>query len=250
LDYLRSLAWFLLPPEGLFWIIGIAGVILVRWRRTGMVLMSSASALLVVFSLPVTADLLLLQTRQPTDTFTGLNGVSAAVVVLSGDVQRTGPEYGLALPGPLTMERLRWGADVHRQSGLPILLSGGRIDPQDSPLAEIMGESLARDFRVPDYWIENQSRNTAENAAFSAKILRARGISTAVVVTHAWHMRRAAAAFQHAGIGVIRAPVPGLKSPQGIDMLIPTTGALRMSSFGMHELIGAVFYQLLGYPVW
>ena len=62
-----------------------------------------------------------------------------------------------------------------------------------------MADSLRDDFQVPVSWVEDASDDTWENAAFSAEILKKRGIHSVYVVTQGWHMRRAMLAFRHAG---------------------------------------------------
>lgn len=47
---------------------------------------------------------------------------------------------------------------------------------------------------------EDRSRNTAENARFAARLLRARGFGRALVVTDRHHLPRALAAFRLAGL--------------------------------------------------
>src|SRR5690606_5217230 len=52
-----------------------------------------------------------------------------------------------------------------------------------------------------DIWVENQSRNTAENAQFSKQVLDSlKFTGTAYLITSASHMRRAMACFNKYGI--------------------------------------------------
>src|SRR5690606_32234594 len=48
-----------------------------------------------------------------------------AIVVLGGGVQAQAPEYGEAQPGPHTLQRLRYGAWLARQTGKPLGFAGG-----------------------------------------------------------------------------------------------------------------------------
>ena len=99
-------------------------------------------------------------------------------------------------PGSLTLDRLRTGAALHRRTDLPILVTGGTTQPRTATVGVVMAESLRDDFRAPARWTEPKSDDTWENARFSAAILKAEGITSVYVVTHAWHMRRAVLAFQ------------------------------------------------------
>ena len=121
----------------------------------------------------------------------------AAILVLGAET-RTGPDG--ADVGPLTLERLRRAADLQRETGLPLLVTAGVTTRGAPPLAELMRQTLEESFRVPVRWVEPAARNTAENATRSAAILAPEGIASVLLVTHAWHMRRARAEVGRAGL--------------------------------------------------
>src|SRR5205085_6891262 len=54
--------------------------------------------------------------------------------------------------------------------------------------------------------VETRSKNTAENGAFSRDVLATRGIQRVLLVTSAYHMPRAVAAFRRAGLQVSPSP--------------------------------------------
>ena len=88
---------------------------------------------------------------------------------------------------------------------MPVVASGGRLG--DRVLAEIMRDALIAE-GVPreSIWLEGESNSTRENAAFSAKLLLPRGIRRIVLVTEAYHMRRAERDFLKEGFDVEPAP--------------------------------------------
>ncbi len=95
-----------------------------------------------------------------------------------------------------------------------ILISGGNGDlPFNRSVISDENEVTTRflrtaGVRVGDILYENKSRNTYENAVFTARFLRERANSNrCVLVTSAWHMRRAVGCFQKAGVVVL--PFPG-----------------------------------------
>jgi uncharacterized SAM-binding protein YcdF (DUF218 family) len=237
----------LLPPAGLFWTAALGAMVYLRWRRAGALLIGASFAGLLVLSLPITAYALLSSGEVPARVdLADLPAGDSAIVVLGADVRRDAPEYGTMTLGPLSLERVRYAARLHRRTGLPILVSGGRLLPDDRPIAALMRETLEEDFRVEVRWVEDRSRNTAENARFSTEFLRREGISTALVVTHAWHMRRALLAFRNLGIAVQPAPTLAPRQPTGFDMAIPSADALYDSFLGVHEFVGRLFYRLTG----
>jgi uncharacterized SAM-binding protein YcdF (DUF218 family) len=245
-ESLRTLAWILLPPAGLFWSAALGIVLYWRWRRAGAALVGGSAVALVALALPITSYGLLSLGVVPSgiDPSRSLPE-HAAIVVLGADLRRAAPEYGGLTLGPLSLERLRYAARLHRRTGLPVLVTGGRLRPDDPPIAALMSEALAEDFGIEARWVEDRSRNTAENARFSAELLRRDGISTVLVVTHAWHMGRALMAFRGLGMDVRPASTLAPHRPTDIDMVIPSVPALYGSFLGIHELVGRLFYRVV-----
>lgn len=240
---------FVLPPISLYILIALGWLIARRWRRTGHAISISAFIVLVVLSLPFVAAWMM----QPLEMYPALNpqrlpSGPQAIVILSGDTQSEAPEYGFDIPGPLTLERVRYGAFLHKKTELPILVSGGRFALFQKSLARQMQETLTNEFGVPVRWIEQRSLDTHENAVLSAEILQAEGIKTVFLVTHAWHMRRSMAAFRATGIEAIPAPTRFIREPTGIvEDFIPDASSLRASYFALHEYIGLLYYYVVGY---
>jgi uncharacterized SAM-binding protein YcdF (DUF218 family) len=87
--------------------------------------------------------------------------------------------------------------------------------------------------------------NTHDEANDVAAILKEHGWHRVLLVTNAWHMRRAAAVFKKAGVDVIRAPCSDSRS----DMINPTGlgDRCRALSCWMHEAIGYRLYQMRGW---
>jgi len=147
-------------------------------------------------------------------------------------------------PGLLTLDRLRTAAALQRRTGLPILATGGTAESDTEAVGLAMQQSLRDDFQTPARWVEAQSLDTWENARFSAGILRAEGITSVYVVTHAWHMKRALLAFQGTGLTVTAAPTPldAMNRPD-LDDFLPRASAWQTGYYAMHEWIGLVWYR-------
>ena len=174
------------------------------------------------------------------------SGSPAAIVILSAGRRAYAPEFQTGDRGTvdgLSLERLRYGACLARRTQLPVLVSGG-LNPV--PLGTLMADALSQDYGISPRWIEGKSINTAQNAMFSSAILKADGVRRVILVTHAWHMKRAVAAFEANGMTVIAAPT-AFYSPMPEDLLsaiTPSLATFRMSGYGMHELIGGIWYKL------
>jgi uncharacterized SAM-binding protein YcdF (DUF218 family) len=165
-----------------------------------------------------------------------------AIVVLGAEMVH-GREGGDI--GPLTLERLRAGAALHRRTGLPLLVTGGPLSPGSAPIAVLMARSLTTDFGAAPRWVEPRARDTRENAAFSAALLRGEGIGAAYLVTHAWHLPRAQAAFARQGLATAAAPVRLDRVPDGrLSEWLPRADHLGESWFFLREWAGRLVYAL------
>jgi len=130
-----------------------------------------------------------------------------AIVVLGGGTYFNAPEYGgIDTVGDGSLLRLRYAARLQRETGKPILVTGGKPLGNASSEAQQMKAVLEKEFNVPVQWAEDASDNTLENARYSYQLLQKTGIKRIYLVTHAWHMPRSAMAFQAAGFEVIPAP--------------------------------------------
>ncbi len=228
-----------LPPASLA-LVALLALLLLR-GRAGRALALLALVALVLLSLPVVSMALLASLDVPPDT--GAEPFPQAIVVLGGDVDRMGDPPGASL-GSLSLERVRAGAALHRQTGLPVLVSGGVVDDLPLTVGRLMAESMAADFNVPVRWTEAASPTTWENAEYSGSMLAAAGVSRVYLVTHAWHMRRSLLAFRRAGVGAVPAPVRPDPWPRfRAGEFLPRASAWVSSFYAMHEWVGLAYYS-------
>jgi uncharacterized SAM-binding protein YcdF (DUF218 family) len=237
--------YLLLPPADLL-ILALVGLVAGWWRRKlGALLVIAALVLLYGLSTPV-GSLLLIRGLQRDPPLATVAGIGDAIVVLSA-----GPQYDADAPGALGvdargLERLREAARLAKRTGLPVLVSGGPFWSGGPPIADQMRAVLEQDFGVPVAWVERQSRNTAENAIYSAALLHDAGIARIVLVTHAWHMPRARQSFAANGLQVVAAPVAPVRDVGGLRLgdFLPTAASLLTSSHALHEWIGIAWYRV------
>jgi uncharacterized SAM-binding protein YcdF (DUF218 family) len=89
--------------------------------------------------------------------------------------------------------------------------------------------------------IETASRNTLQNARQAAGALLPAGIRRILLVTSAWHMRRAEREFQRAGFEVIPAPTDHRSFPSeglGVRQWLPDPEALQLTHVVVKEWLG------------
>ncbi len=195
-EFARSLAGQLVVPPVSLMVAALLGALAVlRGARTGAWVTVLAAALLLALSTRLVSGLLLVSLDFPAWP---VDAPPPAAILVLGAETRSGPDG--ADVGPLTIERLRRAADLQRETGLPLLVTAGATTPGAPPLAELMRQTLEESFRVPVRWVEPAARHTSENATRSAAILAPEGIASVLLVTHAWHMRRARADVARAGL--------------------------------------------------
>ncbi len=100
------------------------------------------------------------------------------------------------------VRRIDRGIRLYQEGAAPhLLLSGGGVGPV--PEAEIMRRiALARGVPETALLVERGSRNTLENARESARLLRAHGGRSVLLVSDRSHLPRAALLFRLAGLRV------------------------------------------------
>lgn len=221
-------------------------LLLVGLRRLGTAALLASGLFVYLLSTPLVSTRLLsaLEPDGPLQRAEG--GLSPrAIVVLSAGLRRFAPEFGGETPDHLTLERMRYGAALERITGLPILVTGGYIGRSDQPIGRLMAEAYVADYGIAVRWVEAMAGNTYQNATLSRRILEAEGIDSIHLVTHAWHMPRAVAAFEYVGFKVVPAPTGFTKVTSGVDLvdLMPRSKSLTASAYAFHEWIGRLWYH-------
>jgi uncharacterized SAM-binding protein YcdF (DUF218 family) len=244
-EFVKGLA--LLP--GIICIGLVAGLLLATCRpRAGLLLLWLVTLGFYLLSAPFFANRLgvAVNTVPPLADVKQIDGAQA-IVVLSAGASATGPEFGGIMLDGITVARMRYAARLHRLTQLPILVSGGLILGVPRTLASAMKQSFEEEFGIPVQWVEERSPNTAANAAYSAEILSAAGVTKIVLVTHAAHMARAMALFEATGLAVIPAPTGftyvNTRFPRDF---VPRMSALETSYYALYELLGQAWYRLRG----
>jgi uncharacterized SAM-binding protein YcdF (DUF218 family) len=172
-----------------------------------------------------------------------------AIVVLSGFVERPTVSQPYPLISPDTYRRLAHGAWLYRHwRSVPILVCGGPPDDGQEPMAVTMQRWLeADDIPREMIWVEGRSQSTHENAVYGAEVLRRHGVSRVALVVEANSMPRASAAFEHAGIHVVPAPIRFAALAGDVSDVVPGWRAMARVGEVVHESLGLLWYRLRGW---
>jgi len=182
----KILSALILPPTSLI-LLALLGIVLSRKHpKIGKTVAAASLITLLILSLPITGNTLLHSLEKiPPITAAQLKDIQA-IVILGGGKNNNAPEYrGIDTINKWTLERVRYGARLQQQTSKPILVTGG-APYGGRPEADAMAETLKQDFHAKTIWVEDQSNDTTENAAYSAKKLKQHGVTHIALVSQIW----------------------------------------------------------------
>lgn len=191
--------------------------LMVLW---GILLLASLPAVVAFFMPPMPAWVEVMEHAQ-------------AVVVLGAG--RTGKRDGYRL-NTAGWQRAGAGIAEAQANGLPILFTGGPAGEHSE--ARLMAEAVHNYWPQAQVWLEENSANTWENAANSARMLHEKGVKRIILVTDRTQLPRALYCFRAQGIycrpvAASQLPTPGW---------MPSTTALVMLLEAYYEWLALGWY--------
>ncbi|WP_379126834.1 YdcF family protein [Paenibacillus sp. sgz500958] len=149
-----------------------------------------------------------------------INGAETSNPMTGGDA---GIILGMAMwgdePSPGLKERLDYGLKLYQEGKFKNFIVTGGLDQKDFKYTE--GEGM-RNYLIQqgvpesNIYVENEATTTYENLQFSKEIMDSEGWSSAVIITHTFHGRRAQEMAEEMGYGRIEL---GLTDSQTMSML-------------------------------
>lgn len=249
----KIFGFFALPSNVLI-TVGLAGVVLLltRFQRLASWLVVTSLVLIGVAGLSPLGNVLILPLEQRFPPWDASHGPPDGIVVLGGAIS---PDVSAAR-GVVALdeaaERITVAAELaHRYPDARIIFSGGSAallfdEPVEAPIAVRQFEALgvAHDRVIA----EEQSRNTIENAVFSRLLANPKPGERWLLITSAYHMPRAIAAFRAAGFPVEACPVDWrTRGPIDATRLFGAlSDGLGRTDTAVHEWVGLLAYRLSG----
>ena len=250
---LSKILWYLVNPANLLLVFLTFGVLLLwtRWRRFGRWLVGFATLVFLFLAVvPVGRwGFGVLENRFP--PLINLPQRVDGIIVAGGVVNPvTSKDRGqLDING--AVERIYEMAVLSRRyPKARLVFSGGSgsLLYQEYKEAHAVAPLLQQLGIDPGRVIfEDQSRNTAENAVFSYRIVQPKKAETWLLVTSAFHMPRTVGSFRQVGWNVTPYPVDyHTRKTKTIPVQFNFAGGLSSLGGTVHEFLGLLFYWLDG----
>lgn len=208
-------ASWILPP-GLFIIVLIVFTIyLSRFNFKLSLMLGTLTLIFYLMCTSLVADKTMgwLEQKYPPPNVEELNSADVIIMLGGGAIRDSQDVDGEGTLCASPANRLLTAVRLQKIFNLPILLSGGQVY-SDSGAEALIALRILQTLGVPPekILIEGKSVNTTQNAIFSAEILREKNLNKPILVTSAFHMRRAVLNFNQQGFEVIPCPT---------DFLVP-----------------------------
>ena len=238
---------FLALPLPILWLLLLA---LVVWRRrpASRALFAAAALFFALASLPAVGKLLTWGLVSTAPLFETMEAREyAAVVVPTAGTFDDGT--GRWWPGKNSVLRAAAGRELQRRLGIPLIVSGGALSPDQPP--EAVTTSVRLGLTGEAVWLETAGRDSAESAEKVAALLADQPVRSVLLVTSAAHVARMSAALRHHGLSVVAAPVglrPEALSSQawGVTDFIPRNSGLMLTRGALFEYAGIAYYLATG----
>ena len=251
---LSKILGFFAAPSNFLISIGVLGLVLLctRFTRLASWLIVTSLVLLVIAGLSPLGNALILPLEDRFPPWNPSHGAPDGIVVLGGAISPGVSEARNAIALDEAAERITATAELARRyPDARIIFSGGsgallEREGPEAPFAvrQLMALGVAHD-RITT---EEQSRNTLENAAYARLLANPKPGERWLLVTSAYHMPRAIAAFRAEDFAVDAYPVDWRTRGAG-DLqrgFSTLSEGLRRTDAATREWVGLVVYRLTG----
>ena len=245
---------FVTLPSNLMILAGVTGVILMgrRLARAGARLAMASIVIIAVCGLSPLPNALMLPLEDRFPPWDSSHGPPDGIVVLGGAFENAVSSSRGDIALNEAAERMTKAVALARTyPAAKILFSGGSGEffpegPTEAKVARPLLESLG--VAPGRLMVEDRSRNTAENAAFSKAIAAPKAGERWLLLTSAHHMPRSVGVFRRAGFDVEPYPVDW-RTRGRRDLLRPFTvvsDGLKRTDTAAREWVGLLAYWLTG----
>lgn len=252
--YLSQFLSFLAMPLTILMILIVGGAIFLK-RKWGKKMLWTGIILLVFFTNPFLSNLALLAWEPEFKPFDEIENHEIGIV-LTGvtNLSKTAYDRTFFNKGA---DRITHALQLYQMGKIKkILITGGQglnpVNPQSE--AELLQRFLIMTgMPEEDIWIEDQSKNTAQNAQFTKDFLEKKGINTNqefILITSAFHMFRSKGCFDKVGLKTESFPTDYYSHDVKYDipsLIFPDSNSIQYWTKLFKEWLGIIVYKLVGY---
>lgn len=249
---LSKLLSLLIYPLSLSLLLSVLALVFsrLRWPRCSFYTLLLAASWLYLCSTALFANFLMDQLERGFVPRAMSVVDKADAIVLLGGAMRGDTHMGTLPDLNQQADRLVQAVALYKAGKAPlILLTGGGPEgtrPEAQQMKDIL---LVMGVPAQHLLLENQSRDTHDNAVYTAQLLKSRGMHRILLVTSAFHMRRSLALFEAQGLEVVPAPTDfqQLVAEQVLPGWLPVVSNLSQSTYALHEMVGFWVYRWQGW---
>ncbi|MBM6833588.1 YdcF family protein [Megamonas hypermegale] len=243
---------FIMPPGGIISLLILFNIYLYWKKIKGKFILTGIILLFYILSMQFTAFHLMkpLENTYTNYSIEELKAQNPDVIIMLGggainniaDIDGDGQVSGYVANRMITVMRLQNELDI------PVILSGGKVFEDTGREADIE-QRIFKGMGMPENMmlLENESRNTVENARNSKVIMQGNNFTKPILITSGFHMPRSMMIFEREGIN----PVPYVTDYQlsgelawSIFNFIPNSGAFNNSCMAIREYMGILALRL------
>jgi len=245
----KILTWTIMPVSQLIILLLLS---LVLKKRKAKLCGVAALILLIFYTNPYIINTLYGVWEIPQVKYKSLNKYDVGIVLTGITDPKKLPADRVHFPD--SPDRLLKAIDLYKMGLIEKILITGGTGSIINPFAKegILLKKVAVQYGVDtsDIILESESRNTYENAKFTAQILKQdQSITSYLLITSAFHMRRSLLCFESQGMN----PTPFSVDAQYTSnihwfyAIRPGTHALQMWDIILKEMLGIIAYRIVGY---
>jgi len=245
---------FLVNP--FFWVLAllIIGLIaLWKGKKSARKWLLTSFLFIIIFTNPLIISLVMNAWQAPAYSLNDIKSPYEVGILMGGsmrhfDEKTERPVYSMSVDRLLQTVSLYHNGKIKK-----ILLTGGsgHVFRQDQKESFFIADVLRKSgVAAEDIIIENNSRNTYENALFTRDLVKVKGIKGRfLLITSSFHMRRSVACFRKVGFDVDTFPVDSKTREASFtpDSFIPEPFYFTLWDQLIHEWVGMIAYKISGY---
>jgi uncharacterized SAM-binding protein YcdF (DUF218 family) len=155
---------------------------------------------------------------------------------------------GTGFPNGDMLGRITTAIRLYRRYNIPVIITSGKVYPEGEAGAPV-DKRIMVDLGVDptNIIVEKKSRNTYENARYAAMICQDLGYKKPILLTAAYHLKRARMAFQPTGLTTTPFPAYRYSSDNPAFFwrsFLPCHNSFETSCVAIREYLGILYYTI------